>query len=418
MLPACKRFVNGPFETGNPLYWRGPCAFPSTLMRSAQHLTGNETYIRNLLNCFDVAGSRSGFRGLHFARRGHRRSARTISQETGLGAIRLCGWATIFRGGLREDRPSLLHVQYTAPLFCSVPVVVSVHDVSFLEHPEYFTSFPRPAIALDGAPHGESGFVRADAQRILQAANSGCLPASRRQGGGDAERRQFGVSSSGARDGAARACELALPPVPFILTVGDLQPRKNHLGLIRAFEELIAAHPQLPHHLVMVGKETWYAPTVLRGREEIAAWRIASTSPVSWTTRSCCGCTAPAICSFIRPSTKASDCRFWKPWRADARWLAPTLRRCRRWPIRPRCCSIRIRDAEMVFAMRDLLLNPELRLRMERLGVQRAAMFSWESSAAKTLDVYYEVAGEASKAPRASPISAVPCSPMKHRGTP
>ena len=30
-------------------------------------------------------------------------------------------------------------MQYTAPIGCHVPVVVSVHDVSFLEHPEYFT---------------------------------------------------------------------------------------------------------------------------------------------------------------------------------------------------------------------------------------------------------------------------------------
>ena len=47
--------------------------------------------------------------------------------------------------------------------------------------------------------------------------------------------------------------------------------------------------------------------------------------------------------------------------------------------------------------MRDLLLNPELRLRMERLGVQRAGMFGWSSNAAKTLELYYAVAGDASK---------------------
>jgi glycosyltransferase involved in cell wall biosynthesis len=52
---------------------------------------------------------------------------------------------------------------------------------------------------------------------------------------------------------------------------------------------------------------------------------------------------------------------------------------------------------DLVFAMRDLLLNPELRLRMERLGVQRAAMFAWTRSAAKTLDLYYAVAGGDSK---------------------
>ena len=52
--------------------------------------------------------------------------------------------------------------------------------------------------------------------------------------------------------------------------------------------------------------------------------------------------------------------------------------------------------------MRDLLLNPELRARMERLGVQRAAMFSWEKTAAKTLDLYYEIAGEAEEKPVAA----------------
>src|SRR5262249_26573625 len=40
-----------------------------------------------------------------------------------------------------RDRPGLLHVQYTGPIRCRVPLVVSVHDVSFLEHPQYFTRY-------------------------------------------------------------------------------------------------------------------------------------------------------------------------------------------------------------------------------------------------------------------------------------
>ena len=46
---------------------------------------------------------------------------------------------------VKQDHADLLHVQYTAPLTCSVPVVVSVHDVSFLEHPEYFTRHGPPS---------------------------------------------------------------------------------------------------------------------------------------------------------------------------------------------------------------------------------------------------------------------------------
>jgi len=47
---------------------------------------------------------------------------------------------------------------------------------------------------------------------------------------------------------------------------------------------------------------------------------------------------------------------------------------------------------EIVRAMADLLLDAELRARMERLGLQRAAYFSWQKSAEQTLDVFQEVA--------------------------
>ncbi len=47
---------------------------------------------------------------------------------------------------------------------------------------------------------------------------------------------------------------------------------------------------------------------------------------------------------------------------------------------------------EIVRAMADLLLDAELRARMERLGLQRAAHFSWQKNAQRTLDVFREVA--------------------------
>jgi hypothetical protein len=34
-----------------------------------------------------------------------------------------------------------------------------------------------------------------------------------------------------------------------------------------------------------------------------------------------------------------------------------------------------------------------MRVRLERLGTNRAASFTWERAAQRTLDVYYEVAG-------------------------
>jgi glycosyltransferase involved in cell wall biosynthesis len=46
---------------------------------------------------------------------------------------------------------------------------------------------------------------------------------------------------------------------------------------------------------------------------------------------------------------------------------------------------------EIVRALADLLLDPGLRARMERLGLQRAAHFSWQKTAQRTLDVFHDV---------------------------
>jgi glycosyltransferase involved in cell wall biosynthesis len=47
---------------------------------------------------------------------------------------------------------------------------------------------------------------------------------------------------------------------------------------------------------------------------------------------------------------------------------------------------------EMVRALADLLLDSGLRSRMERLGSQRASIFSWQRTASRTLEVFHSVA--------------------------
>jgi glycosyltransferase involved in cell wall biosynthesis len=360
-----------------------------------QHLTGNETYIRNLLNCFEVLDREADFvayisREEAVADVPHRFRTRRVSVNP---FVRL-GYDLPRR--VAEDRPSLLHVQYTAPLACSVPIVVSVHDVSFLEHPEYFTAFRAMQLRLT-------------VRRTVRAASCVLTPSEfSKQRILDAYKLSDdkvvvlpnGVSSvfhPVAREVAQRSMRRSLPPAPFILTVGDLQPRKNHLGLIRAFEDLIRAHPQLPHHLVVVGKEgTWYAPTVLAAaKKSQVADRIHFTGFVDdeELRRLYGACDLFVYPSFYEgfglPILEAMACG-----RAVA---------CSNTSAMPDVADSAAllfdpgSQRDLVFAMRDLLLNPDLRQRMERLGVQRAAMFSWMNSASKTLDLYYAVAGDASK---------------------
>src|SRR5579862_1135058 len=104
-----------------------------------RHLTGNEVYVRSLLNAFAADPNRD-CEILAYVSGEAAASAVPASIPTRQVAanpfIRL-GYDLARK--VRQDRPDLLHVQYTAPLACTVPVVATVHDVSYLEHPEYFT---------------------------------------------------------------------------------------------------------------------------------------------------------------------------------------------------------------------------------------------------------------------------------------
>ena len=64
---------------------------------------------------------------------------------------------------------------------------------------------------------------------------------------------------------------------------------------------------------------------------------------------------------------------------------------------------------EMTRAIRDIVLDSELRGRMERLGQHRASLFTWERTARKTLEIYYGIADRKGSAARrvVKPISSV-----------
>ena len=145
---------------------------------------------------------------------------------------------------VRRDRPDLLHVQYTAPLGCPVPVVVSVHDVSFLEHPEYFP--PTRAWQLQWT-------VRRTVRRAARVLTGSTFSrASILKVYGDLEEDQVVVVPNAAapefRPVSPEAATVAARErfgirAPFVLSVGDLQPRKNQIGLIRAFARLVQSLP-------------------------------------------------------------------------------------------------------------------------------------------------------------------------------
>jgi glycosyltransferase involved in cell wall biosynthesis len=354
-----------------------------------RHLTGNEVYVRSLLNGFAALDRESEF--ITYLSMDDAEawvpSRFPIRRIAGNPFVRLgCDLAL----KLRRDRAELLHVQYTAPLGCSVPVVVSVHDVSFLEHPEYFPwyralqlrltvrhTIRKAARILTGSEFSRDCIARAyglDPDRIAVVPNAaaGCFHPVRRESAIGEILNRFGIAK------------------PFILSVGDLQPRKNHIGLIEAFARLVHARPHLQHQLLLAGKETWFAGRVRdAARRSGVADRIrflgfVSDDDLLHLYNACdlfcfpsfyegfglpvleaMACGAPVACSNTSAIPEVADgaSLFFNPHNPD----------------------------DITRAMLDLIQHKELQARTRRLGLQRAAYFNWRKTAQQTLEVYYEV---------------------------
>jgi glycosyltransferase involved in cell wall biosynthesis len=355
-----------------------------------RHLTGNEVYVRSLLNAFAALNPECDF-------------VAYLSEESARAAVpasiltRTIAANPFLRLGfdlarrVREDAPDLLHVQYTAPLGCRVPIVVSVHDVSFLEHPEYFTrdrawqlqwtvrrTVRRAAKILTGSEFSRNAILKVygdlEEDKVVvvpNAAASEFRPIARETATA-AVRERFRIGA------------------PFILSVGDLQPRKNHIGLIKAFAKLVRAYPQLKQNLVLVGKETWFADRVREAAAQSGAgdriqfFGFVSDSDLLQFYNACdlfvfpsfyegfglpaleaMACGRAVICSNTSSLPEVVDgaALLFDPYAVD----------------------------EIVRAIADLLLDSELRTRMERLGLQRAAHFSWQKTAERTLEVFRQV---------------------------
>jgi glycosyltransferase involved in cell wall biosynthesis len=362
-----------------------------------RHLTGNEVYVRSLLRAFAELDRHSEFLA-YISEPGAEKwiPERFQVRQVASNPYHRLGWDLARL--TRADRPDLIHVQYTAPMLGRVPIVVTVHDVSFLEHPEYFTvlrrsqlkytvaqTVKRAARILTVSEFSRDAILRAynvapDKVRVVPNAANPDFRVIGREKAQAAVRDRLGFSA------------------PFVFSVGDLQPRKNQIGLIEAFSRLLSEYPQLKHHLVLTGKETWFTPKV-----RDAAWKSGFADRIHFTgfvedselleLYNACDCFVfPSFYEgFGLPILEAMACG-----RAVA---------CSSTSAMPEVADgagllFNPHDAgDIMRAMADILRDTELRSRMERLGVQRAAHFSWQNSARATLDVYAEVVAERSPVP-------------------
>jgi glycosyltransferase involved in cell wall biosynthesis len=146
--------------------------------------------------------------------------------------------------------------------------IVTVHDLSFLRTPQfaepslrrYLQNAVPKAVRQADRVLADSAATQADLQQLLhvpalkiQVVHAACDERFRR------------VEDEVARQDVRRSMDL---PTSYILSVGTLEPRKNFDGLVRAYHLLLQARPDLPHHLVIVGRPGWLDQGIQRAIAE------------------------------------------------------------------------------------------------------------------------------------------------------
>ena len=152
----------------------------------------------------------------------------------------------------------LVHATSIIPPATDLPLVVTVHDLAFIRHPEFFTA------------HGNKVFARS--LRILQDRASLLLCSSMNTyrdclyAGFEEWRLRhvpLGVTTHDITDAdRTRVRTTYSLPDEFVLFVGTLEPRKNLARLVEALASMENAPP-----LVVVGMEGWGDAAPLTGHD-------------------------------------------------------------------------------------------------------------------------------------------------------
>ncbi|HYM95856.1 MAG TPA: glycosyltransferase family 1 protein [Candidatus Sulfotelmatobacter sp.] len=214
--------------------------------------TGNETYTRNLLRALaqDPGGDAYQLLTPHPDRL---RAALTLPPAMEVVTVRPA--ASILRipfgmpAAIRRQRSQVLHVSYVAPPRLACPTVVTIHDLSYLAYPHSVSTRTR-LILTTLVPRS----VR-QAARVIAVSDFTRKDLIARYGM-DADR--IAVVHEAAGSEFRRLPDAGRRPLPggvrepFVLAVGNLEPRKNLARLVEAFGGVARRDPAPT--LVLVGK--------------------------------------------------------------------------------------------------------------------------------------------------------------------
>ncbi|HEY8173621.1 MAG TPA: glycosyltransferase family 1 protein [Dehalococcoidia bacterium] len=294
---------------------------------------------------------------------------------------------TIVPAQVRRIGPDVYHSpNYILPLGLRCRSVVTIHDMTFFDRKVhklrshlYLSLLATAAIHKANRVICVSDFTRSQlvrrfpsVERKTHVIHEGVDPSFAPQGRDGVERfrRRFGLVD------------------PYILFVGTIEPRKNLARLIEAFGEVVRGHA-FPHRLIIGGAHGWkdgpvrraYAASPVRERIHFAGYIDEATLPAAYA-----GADVFAYPSlyegFGLPPLEAMACG------------TPVLTsNCTSLPevVGGAAVTVNPYDTHSIAdALRRLLGDASLRRALSQAGQERAATFSWDDAASRTIDVYKE----------------------------
>jgi glycosyltransferase involved in cell wall biosynthesis len=176
------------------------------------------------------------------------------------------------RAALRRIRPDIVHYPANFARWAgrggvsAAKVVLTVHDLTFLRDPEWFTwpraayyrASIRPSVRLADLIIADSHATAGDLEKFLGVPRERCVVVP----------LGVGEELKPADAGEVKRARLKYGlPERFFLYLGTIEPRKNLPRLIEAFDRIAAT---TDFHLVIAGREGWKADATRRAHAEAA----------------------------------------------------------------------------------------------------------------------------------------------------
>ena len=291
----------------------------------------------------------------------------------------------------REEAAVIHSPGYIAPLAARTPVVLTVYDLIALRHPEWCTAANRLHFRIMLPPSVRKAarvIVPSDATRRELVGVLGCAESKIRVVRPGIREEFAPIRDQGQRETVKRRYGL---PAAYILFVGNLEPKKNIGGLVRAFHALKTGG-RAEQKLVIAGRLGWKYREIFE-----AVRRCGLEGEVLFPGFIRAGdlaCLYSMADVFVFPSLYEG---FGLPPLEAMACGTPVIVSDRgALPEAAGDAALRVDPADaarLAGAMREVLGTAGLRDDLIRKGIERSREFSWRQAAEETERVYEEVAG-------------------------